>query len=421
MSTVRTLAIPFGISSQARALPDMDGEAFVVARSRGSHLFDRKGRRFVDYGMAMGANLVGHAHPVVNRACIEAMNNGSMCGFRHDGEELAGEALARIGQRLSRVTFVTTGTEAVHLACRIARGTTGRSLICKAVGGYDGWYEDLRFGLVESPESKRRTIRPVRENMTLVRVNDNDDLEQLFQEKGRDLAAILIEPMLGNTACLVPDHQWLERVTELASRFGTMVIADEVMVGLRLGVKLVSETLGLKPDLVTMGKAIGSGIPVAAVLGTQEAFAVIEDNKVGRFGTYHGNPLVAAAVKATIELLERSDYDRGLFDFGRKLRIGIAEAFASEQISVTTSGFDSVFSIWFSAQAPRDYDEAVRMVCPEANSVLHEELRRKGVISLPTPWGRYFVSFAHDKDDLDETISAFQSAARKVAQANCLP
>jgi len=416
-----TLTVPFGISSQARALTDVDGETLIVARSQGSRLFDKRGRSYVDYGMAMGANLVGHAHPAVNQACIEALNNGPMCGFRHDGEELAGEALARVGQRLSKVSFVTTGTEAVHLACRIARGATGRPLVCKTVGGYDGWLEDLRFGLVGSPEAERRNTRPVRDNMTLVRVNDMDDLEQLFREKGADLAALLIEPMLGNTACLVPDRQWLEKLNNLAKQNGTMIIADEVMVGLRLGVNLVSETLGLKPDLVTMGKAIGSGVPVAAVLGTPEAFEVVESNKVSRFGTYHGNPLVTAAVKATIELLERSDYDKGLFDFGRKMRQGIVDAFAAERISVTTSGFDSVFSVWFASKAPHDYDEATQMVRPEANRILYEELRRNGVVGLPTPWGRYFVSFAHDKGDLDQTVNAFKSGARKVAQAKCLP
>ncbi|MGE3600811.1 MAG: aminotransferase class III-fold pyridoxal phosphate-dependent enzyme [Dehalococcoidia bacterium] len=398
----------------------MDSETLIVAKSRGSRLIDKKGRSYVDYGMAMGANLVGHAHPVINEACIAALEGGSMCGFRHDREEQAGEALARVGGRLSKVTFVTTGTEAVHLACRIARGATGRPLVCKTVGGYDGWLEELRFGLVGSPETERRNDRPVRDGMTLVRVNDFDDLEQLFIEKGSELAAILIEPMLGNTACLVPERAWFEMLNELADKHGIMIIADEVMVGLRLGVKLVSETLGLKPDLVTMGKAIGSGVPVAAVLGTPEAFKVVESNRVSRFGTYHGNPLVTAAVKATIELLESSDYEAGLFQFGREVRRQLPEIFAAEGITVSTSGFDSVYSLWFAPEAPRTYDEALRLVQVETSRVVYEVLRRNGVVALPSPWGRYFVSFAHDSTDLDITLNAFRAAARKTAEARSL-
>lgn len=408
--------VPFGISSRARSLPLLDGKSFTVVRSQGARLVDTEGRSFVDYGMAMGASLVGHGHPAVVAACVTALENGPMPGFSNDIEEPAGKALSRIGgARVSRATFTTTGTEAVHLACRIARAKTGRRLIAKAVGGYDGWFDPMRFGLVESAEAERTNTRPVKEDTTLFRVNESDDVDQLFEEMGPDLAAILVEPMLGNTGCLVPERGFFEHLTRRARENGTLIIADEVMVGLRLGVRLVSEQLGLAPDLVTLGKAIGSGVPVAAVLGTPDAFEVIEDGRVPCFGTYHGNPLVASAVLATMTLLEDEAQFTRLSEWGATLRRAAQEAFAAEGIAALTTGFDAVFSLWFTETAPRTYDEAKAKVRPEATALVSDSLRRHGVVALPSPWGRYFVSLAHGDAEMDITAAAFRHAARDLA------
>lgn len=410
------MTVPLGISSDNRILPSVDGEDFVVARSQGARLIDSMGRSFVDYAMAMGANLLGHAHPGVRAACIAALESGSMPGFPHHGEEAAGQALSRVSDRLSRVTFLTTGSEAVHLACRIARRRTGRHFVAKVVGGYDGAVDELLFGLAGSQETESSNIRRVKERIALFRVNSMPDLEQLFQERGNELAAILIEPLVGNAGCLVPERSYLERLQELATANGTMIIADEVLVGLRLGMKLVSETLGLKPDLVTMGKAIGSGVAVAAVLGTPDAFDIFNTKKLVRYGTYHGNPLAMAAVSATLSVLESASYSN-LFAYGSALRQLFAQSFAEEGISVSTSGFDSVFSIWFAPSAPRDYDEARALLRPDLALRLHESLRRHGVLVMPSPWGRLFVSFAHGDTELDVTRKAVAEAARAMASS----
>ncbi|GAB4068787.1 aminotransferase class III-fold pyridoxal phosphate-dependent enzyme [Ancylobacter sonchi] len=410
------LTVPFGVSSSARKLPLLDGKGFTVSRSHGARLIDTEGNSFVDYGMAMGATLIGHGHPDVMEACVKALHNGPMPGFSNDIEELAGKALVRIGgERVTRATFATTGTEAVHLACRIARAATGRRLIAKAVGGYDGWFDPIRFGLVESTEAERTNERPVKEGTTLFRVNEVDDIDQLFDEMGDDLAAILVEPMLGNTGCLVPERAFFEHLSKRAQENGTLIIADEVMVGLRRGVKLVSEELGLTPDLVTLGKAIGSGVPVAAVLGTPKAFEVVENGTVPCFGTYHGNPLVASAVLATMKLLEDESHYTRLFDWGAALRRAAVEAFTAEGITTITTGFDSVFSLWFTDRMPRNYDEARTKVRPEATRLVSDTLRRHGVVGLPSPWGRYFISFAHGDSEMEVTVQAFRAAARALA------
>jgi glutamate-1-semialdehyde 2,1-aminomutase len=421
MSYQPSKTLPGGVSSYARALGPLDGRDFYVKSSRGARLVDSYGTSFVDYGMAMGANLLGHAHPAVVKACTAALENGSMPGFPNVLENEAADALARVGgERVNRVTFTTTGTEAVHLAFRLVRAKTGRKLIAKSVGGYDGWFEEVRFGLVNSPETSRSNQRPARSDVTLFRVNDPDDLHLLFAEYGNDLAAVIVEPLLGNTACLKPDREWVELLNDLAEKHGVMIISDEVMVGLRQGVGLVADKIGLRPDLVTMGKAIGTGLPVAALLGTNEAFALFDNDAVTRSGTYHGNPFVAAAILATFDTLENVDFQSGLYDYGAKMRAGIVEAFASHGIHVSTAGFDSVFSLWFSETVPANYDEALEKVRIEASRITYEELRRNGVIGLPSPWGRYFVSFAHGEEDLDITLRAFRAAAANVASAKVL-
>ncbi|MCZ8185671.1 MAG: aminotransferase class III-fold pyridoxal phosphate-dependent enzyme [Beijerinckiaceae bacterium] len=402
-------ALPGGISSLIRRLPDLDGKPFKIARACGAHLTDTSGSTYIDFAMAMGATILGHASPPVVEACIGALRNGSMPGFSHDGEMQAAEALARLAPALTRATFVTTGSEAVHLACRIARRSTGRPVIAKIAGGFDGWYDDLAIGWSGSPEADLSGPRPVIRDMTLLRFNDLADVEALFAERS-DIAAVIVEPMLANAGSLRAEPRYFKELTRIARRNGAMVIADEVLMGLRLGCGVSCSHVGLEPDLVTLGKAIGSGLPVAAVLGTAEAFAAVEDGRAPRAGTYHGNPLVTAAVKATIDTLQSMDY-AAFLDRGDRLRRSI-EAAMGRIGPACTSGYGSVFSLWFSERPPASYDEAKQALRPDLSARLHLELRRRGVVTIPGGWGRIFLSFAHTQDDLDRTAAAFEEAAR---------
>jgi glutamate-1-semialdehyde 2,1-aminomutase len=406
-------ALPGGISSSIRRLPDLDGRPFRVARSYGAHLVDETGRDFVDHALAMGATLLGHAHPAVVEACTAALRNGPMPGFSHDGEAAAAEALASLSPRLTRASFVTTGSEAVHLACRIARRTTGRPVIAKVAGGFDGWYDDLALGWSGSAEADLDGPRPVVAGMTLLRFNDLADLDALFAERD-DVAAILVEPMLANAGSLQAAPGYLEALSRTARRHGAMVIADEVLMGLRLGPRPSCFDLGLDADLVTLGKAIGSGIPVAAVLGTADAFRAVADGRAVRAGTYHGNPLAAAAVLATLRELCAADY-ASLLARGEALRRAIVAAFAEAGIPASTSGLGSVFSLWFADAPPADYAAARAALMPERSLALHLALRREGVVTIPGGWGRVFLSFAHGEAELARTAEAFRKVARTLA------
>ena len=413
-------ALPGGISSTIRRLPDLDGVPFMIERAHGASLFQAGGKPLLDFAMAMGATILGHAHPAVVEACTRALEQGSMPGFTHAREEAAAEALVRNAGRLRQATFLTTGSEAVHLACRIARKTTGRGTIAKIAAGFDGWYDDLAFGWSGQPETDLAGERPVRNGMTLVRWNDPADLEALFAESG-DIAAVLIEPMLANAGSLVAEPGYLEQVGKICRKHGAMVIADEVLMGLRLHPGPSSHRLGLDPDLVTFGKAIGSGLPVAAVIGSEEAFQVIADGRAMRAGTYHGNPLVTAAVLATFEVLAKADY-AALMARGARLRQGLVRVLAEAGLPATTSGLDSVFSLWLADKAPTRYAEATALVRLEVSRDLHLELRRQGVLSIPglAAWGRVFMSFAHTDDDVHQAVGAFGAAVRALRQRGAI-
>ena len=255
-------ALPDGISSSARRLPEVDGQTLVVDRSEGAGVFDRDGRRFVDMAMAMGATILGHAHPAVVAACTAALQRGPMPGFTHAAEAQAAQALVRHAGPLTRATFVSTGSEAVHLACRIARRTTGRAVIAKVAAGYDGWYDDVALGWTGSREADLGGPRPLAHGTTLVRWNDLADLEALFAERD-DIAAVLVEPVLANAGCLMPEPGYLAALGRLCRRHGAMVIADEVLTGMRLHPGPTALHLGLEPDLAAMGPRL-PGAPAAS-------------------------------------------------------------------------------------------------------------------------------------------------------------
>jgi glutamate-1-semialdehyde 2,1-aminomutase len=406
-------ALPGNISSMIRRLPDLDGKPFLVARAQGSTLTDTQGRRYVDLAMSMGATILGHAHPAVVEACTRALEQGSMPGFSHEQEAAAADVMVRDAGKLNRATFVTTGSEAVHLACRIARKTTGRRTIAKIAAGFDGWYDELAFGWSGSPEADLAGARPFVNGFTLLRWNDIADLEALFAEN-RDIAAVLIEPMLANAGSLMAEPGYLEAVGRICRKNGAMVISDEVLMGLRLHAGPTCHRFGLDPDLVTLGKAIGSGVPVAAVLGTEEAFSAVIDGRATRAGTYHGNPLVTSAVIATFDALRKSDY-AAFLKRGEALRAEITAAFAEAGMTLSTSGIDSVFSLWFADRVPTRYLPAKASIRPDLSAELHLEMRRHGVVTIPSPWGRIFMSFAHSAADCAAVAEAYRQSAKKLA------
>lgn len=403
-------ALVGGISSAGRALPDLDGVPFLAARSEGPYVWDEAGHRYIDTALGFGATVLGHAHPAVMEAVSAALARGPLPAFAHKGEAEAAEALTAATGPLSRAIFTNTGSEAVHLACRLARAATGRARIAKIAAGFDGWYDPVAFGNAGSPEAAMRAnARPERERTVLLRFNDPDDVERLFAESD-DVAAVLIEPMLANAGCIPPAPGYLAHVEAVAHRHGALLILDEVLMGFRTRFGLAGHADGVEGDLATVGKAIGSGIAVAAVVGRPGIMALAEEGKVARAGTYSGNPVATSAVTATFAQLRTLDYP-ALVARGDRLRRGIETAFADAGLPAATSGAGTVFTLWFAPAAPSTYAEAEAVVDDARTRAFHLALRRRGLMTMPFAFGRFYLSDAHDDAVIDEAIAIVRSAA----------
>lgn len=405
-----------GISSAGRSIPPHHKVNFLAARSRGPYVWDQSGRRYTDTALGFGATMLGHAHPAVVDAVCKAVRDGPSPAFAHPGEELAAEALAHATRHLAKVIFTNSGSEAVHLACRLARMATGRAVIAKVAGGYDGWFDDVLFGNAGSTEADAEpTHRPERFRTTLFRYNDFDDIERLFNERS-DIAAVLIEPMFANAGCIVPEPGYLSHVEAVARRHGALVIVDEVLMGFRIGFGLASHQLGIEGDLATVGKAIGSGIAVGAVVGRPHIMELAEKGHVLRAGTYSGNPVAAAAVLATLQILKGEDYPT-LLRMGETLRTSIEGISSGEATCLTTTGYGSVFTIWLAGKKPRSYGEARLLADSVRSLTLHLELRSRRMLTMPSPFGRLYLSFSHGQSVLGAMADTLAEA---VAQIPCL-
>lgn len=399
------------VSSSARTLPPADGCELQIVRSAGPYQWGDDGRRYLDTALGFGGTVLGHADPAVIEACTRALRNGPLPSWTHPGEETAAAALAAVLRPLSRVIFTNSGSEAVHLATRIARTVTGRPRIAKMAAGFDGWLDDVAFGNVTAPEAAfHDQHRPGNGRTTLLRFNDFTDVERLFDDSD-DIAAVLYEPMLANAACLMPAPGYLAHVQATARRHGALLIADEVLMGFRLHNGLTSHHDGLDPDLATLGKAVASGIATAAVAGKPAVLDEFTARKGVRGGTYSGNPVACAAITATLAQLARADYP-ALLAQGDALRASIARSFAAAGLELSTSGYGTVFSLWHAPEPPTTYDGAERLADAERALSLHLRLRHEGVLTMPSPWGRIYTSFSHDDDAWTGLATAFAAAAR---------
>lgn len=401
------------VSSAARILPPLNGETLFVRKGEGAHLWDDKGRTYIDTALGFGAVLLGHANESVNAAVTQALGDSAAPSWAHVREHGAATALASHTGELTKVMFTNSGSEAVHLACRAARAYTGRAKIAKMAGGFDGWFDDVSYGNVGSNEASFKDgARPSTERTTLIRFNDFADVERLFTEDP-DIAAVILEPMLANAGCIMALPGYLKHVQDVAHSHGALVICDEVLMGFRLFAGLAGLREGLDPDLACVGKAIGNGVPVSAVVGKPHILAGFEEGRVARGGTFSGNPLACAAVTTTLALLDQCDYDQ-LIQRGEDLRVAIETTFTSHGIAVATSGYGNVFGIWPAASAPVTYDQAARIASPTFTKALHLALREAGVLMMPSPYGRIYISFEHSDAVIEEMKVAFDKAARQL-------
>lgn len=408
--------IPGGVSSPVRAFRAVGGTPRFIARGAGQHVTDADGNTYLDFVNSWGALILGHAHPAVVRAITEAAGNGTTFGAPCAGEVELAERIVASYSALEQVRFVSSGTEAVMSAIRLARAFTGRDLIVKFSGCYHGHADHL---LVAAGSGLATFGRPssagVPEAFTactrVLPLDDETALEALFAHEGARIAAVIIEPVPANHGLLLQRKEFLERLRRITSQHGTLLIFDEVISGFRLARGGVSELTGIVPDLATFGKVIGGGMPVGAFGGPRRIMArLAPDGDTYQAGTLSGNPVAMASGIATLEVLIRENGWQKLEALGAELEglLGPVLADAGFPVHLTRAG--SLFWMSFhEAGAPRTAAPLTEAASGRFSALFHAMLER-GVYLPPSAYEACFLSLAHTSADVQRFTQALRES-----------
>lgn len=408
-----------GVNSPVRAFKAVGGTPVVVERAKGPYFWDLDGKRYIDYVLSWGPLILGHAHPAVLKAVRSAAARGTSFGACHRLEAELAEWVREFYPSCRKLRFVSSGTEAVLSALRLARGATGRPSILKFEGCYHGHADAL---LVKAgsgaqtlgvPDSKGVTASVARHTLTAP-YNDLKAVERLFRKHGRDLAAVIVEPIAGNMGFVRPVPGFLAGLRRLCDRHGSLLIFDEVMTGFRVDLRGAQGLFGVRPDLTCFGKVIGGGLPAAAFGGRRELMDLLAPlGPVYQAGTLSGNPLALAAGLATLKIISKPGFYRGLNQILRALLAGWQALFAQAGVSVQLDGEGSLFGLYFSSQPVRDLVGA-----KASNSAFfakfYHALLDEGVYLAPSAFEAGFLSAAHTASQIRATHAATARALTRL-------
>jgi glutamate-1-semialdehyde 2,1-aminomutase len=420
--------IPGGVNSGARG----PGAGWVpgppvVARGEGSHLWDVDGNEYIDYLLALGPMIHGHRHPEVTERVSEAIHDiGTMFALPYELEAEAARKVVAAVPSVELVRFGNSGTEVVLHATRLARAFTGRDVIVRFEGQYHGWADQLEWShhpdLTEAGPRERPIALPgtpgipkvIGQTLAVLPWNDQAAVEQLIEERGREIAAILTEPIMGNTGVIPPQPGYLQFLREITQSNGIVLIFDEVITGFRVALGGAQELYGVTPDLTTMAKALGGGFPVAALGGKFEIMDQVSDGAVLHAGTYNANCVAVAAASASLDVLARPGTHARLFALSERLTDGMAGIFERAGVPVQIQGVGPMFQFWFSERPVVEYRDAARHLNSPAYAALARALHERGVMVHPSNIELWFVSTVHTEADIDETLDAFEAAVHAV-------
>jgi glutamate-1-semialdehyde 2,1-aminomutase len=420
--------IPGGVNSGARG----PGAGWVpgppvVARGEGSHLWDVDGNEYIDYLLALGPMIHGHRHPEVTERVSEAIHDiGTMFALPYELEAEAARKVVAAVPSVELVRFGNSGTEVVLHATRLARAFTGRDVIVRFEGQYHGWADQLEWShhpdLTEAGPRERPIALPgtpgipkvIGQTLAVLPWNDQAAVEQLIEERGREIAAILTEPIMGNTGVIPPQPGYLRFLREITQSNGIVLIFDEVITGFRVALGGAQELYGVTPDLTTMAKALGGGFPVAALGGKFEIMDQVSDGAVLHAGTYNANCVAVAAASASLDVLARPGTHARLFALSERLTDGMAGIFERAGVPVQIQGVGPMFQFWFSETPIVEYRDAARHLNSPAYAALARALHERGVMVHPSNIELWFVSTVHTEADIDETLDAFEAAVHAV-------
>ena len=403
--------IPGGVNSPARAFGAVGGTPPFMKHGEGAYLFDVDGNQFIDYIGSWGPHLFGHRHPAILQAIEKALTIGTSFGAPTEAEAELAQLVIEMVPSVEMVRMVNSGTEATMSAIRVARGFTGRHGIVKFAGCYHGHVDSLlvaagsgalTLGCPSSPG-----VPPGATADTVVLpYNDCENLETAFQKNGDQLAAVILEPVVGNMGCVIPTLQFLKLLRQLCTEYGTVLIFDEVMTGFRVAAGGAQELFGVIPDMTTLGKIIGAGIPVGAYGGRADIMNTVSPvGKVYQAGTLSGNPVAMAAGIAMLNLIrEQNPYPR-LEQAGQKLAEGFRTAADAAGVDVVINRIGSMLTVFLTSQNVTDLNSATTSDTTKFSRYFHGMLNR-GVYLPCSQYEAMFVSAVHTDADIVQTIAA---------------
>jgi glutamate-1-semialdehyde 2,1-aminomutase len=418
--------MPGGVNSPARAFGGVGGEPVFFERGEGAYLFDIDGNRYIDYIGSWGPMILGHAHPAVTAALEAAIARGTSFGAPTEAESELAELIVAAVASVEKVRLVNSGTEATMSALRLARGFTGRDVVIKFAGNYHGHVDSLLVAAGSSaatlgvPNSPGVT-RGATQDTLVLDYNDAAGLETAFARRGAEIAAVILEPVVGNMGVVVPTTEFLRAARELTERHGALLIYDEVMTGFRVVYGGAQSLQNIRPDLTTLGKIVGGGLPVGAYGGRRDIMDhVLPAGKVFQAGTLSGNPLATAAGIATLKVLrDQSPYKR-LEQLSARLAAGLSSAAAAASIPHSLARVGSMLTLFFNPGPVVDWPSASRSDTARFARYFWGLIER-GVYMPCSQYEALFVSVAHSELDIDATISAAREVfdAMAAAQSPC--
>ena len=420
-----------GVNSPSRGAAVYAPGPIVLERGRGSHVWDVDGNEYVDFMMSFGALIQGHAHPKIVQVVSRAIADGSHFAAATPAESEASERFCSMVPTAEAVRFANTGSEATMLALRLARAHTGRTKFLKFEGHYHGWYDPYclnghshpieQLGPPENPAKipdSEGIPASVFEDVVVAPWNDLPRLEAILRTHGGELAAIITEPIMANTGCILPRDGYLQQVCDLAHRYGALFVLDEVVTGFRYAPGGCQQFYDLKPDLSTFGKALAAGFPIGAVAGPRAILDRMRwsEHMVLHYGTFNGHRLTMSVVAANLDLLNAKDTHRKLFATGDAAIAGLRHVFRRHNIAAVVQGFGPMFQIYFTERdAIRDYRDYCQFVDTKKYSRFVHQLLEHGIYMTPSNGLHWIISTAHDEKDVEALIAAADQACRSLS------
>jgi glutamate-1-semialdehyde 2,1-aminomutase len=410
---------PGGVNSPVRSFSGVGGTPVFIDHAQGACIFDHNGKRYIDYVGSWGPMVLGHAHPDVIEAVRESAAKGLSFGAPTEIETKMAQKVCELVPSIDLVRMVSSGTEATMSAIRLARGYTGRDKIVKFEGCYHGHSDSLLVkagsgALTLGVPSSPGVPAALAENTITLTYNDSDEVARLFEQMGEQIACMIVEPVAGNMNCIPPVPGFLETLRQVCDRYGSVLIFDEVMTGFRVGLGGAQGLYHIRPDLTTLGKVIGGGMPVGAFGGRREIMECLAPlGPVYQAGTLSGNPVAMAAGLKTLELVSRPGFFEELTAKTEKLVSGLQTLAEKAGIAMTTHAVGGMFGLFFSREERiTRFAQAMQSDQDRFKRFFHAMLEQ-GVYLAPSAFEAGFVSMAHSDDILAHTLAAAEAAFQK--------